>query len=712
LGGLAALFVARPLFPSESAAAQGDGLLAVMLWIALGALWLLSSVLGRGQLRFRFGWTDAAVVLLVTWHTVAAIWAATHASPRPAVNMLWVWIALGLSFLLARQLIVTDREARAVMAVMVGLAVALSGYGLYQYYHEMPMARAEFKEDSKKVLREAELSLEPGSRQHELFRIRLESPEPYATFALANSLAGYLAPWMIVAAGIAVTTLRGNRRSPIGPRAAACAVVIGVCLILTKSRSAYVAAALGLLLVGVFCRQGKTRLGWKLPTAMAASAAILVAAAFVFGPLDVQVLSEAPKSLGYRLQYWQATREMIADHPLVGCGPGNFQAVYTQYKLPEASEEVADPHNFLLEVWATAGTPSLLALLAVLGGFAFTLARRRDPSRQPRPGDPSDGPASVADASDYVLGGAAAGVLLSVPMGGITSSPPSLAAVGLGGPLAALTVFVLLRWVRTGPRPIVLAVIGLVVLLVNLLAAGGIGYPGVAGTLWLLMAIALNVSDTSAPPALPRNAGLVALAVALAAAVACSVTAFRPVLECREKMDLAERNAKRNPSLAHQYLSEAAAADPLAAEPLRHLAELKLRDWLRLATPQEPHDELFGRFEAFMQSAADRAPNAAATWRTWGDQYWKAFQHIGRRDYAQKATWAYLQAVDRYPNNGRLRASLALALRAAGDEAGFRREAQKALRLDRLTDHADQKIDDVLREELRRRLTRSGSRQE
>ncbi len=52
---------------------------------------------------------------------------------------------------------------------------------------------------------------------------------------------------------------------------------------------------------------------------------------------------------------------MIADHPWLGCGPGNFQDFYTQYKLPEASEEIADPHNFLLEIWATAGTPAATA---------------------------------------------------------------------------------------------------------------------------------------------------------------------------------------------------------------------------------------------------------------------------------------------------------------------------------------------------------------
>ena len=53
---------------------------------------------------------------------------------------------------------------------------------------------------------------------------------------------------------------------------------------------------------------------------------------------------------------------MIHDHPWLGCGPGNFGDYYTQYKLPIASEEIKDPHNFLFEVAANAGLPALLAL--------------------------------------------------------------------------------------------------------------------------------------------------------------------------------------------------------------------------------------------------------------------------------------------------------------------------------------------------------------
>ena len=113
--------------------------------------------------------------------------------------------------------------------------------------------------------------------------------------------------------------------------------------------------------------------GWKLPAVVGLTVAVLLTMGIAVGGLDRQVFSEASKSLGYRAQYWQSTMRMIAECPLTGCGPGNFQYEYTRFKLPEASEEVADPHNFLLEVWATAGTPAMLALLAVLMCFGWAM---------------------------------------------------------------------------------------------------------------------------------------------------------------------------------------------------------------------------------------------------------------------------------------------------------------------------------------------------
>ena len=73
------------------------------------------------------------------------------------------------------------------------------------------------------------------------------------------------------------------------------------------------------------------------------------------------------KSLRYRGEYWQGAWGVITDgapslagalvEPTFwwGVGPGNFAGPYVKYKLPEASEEIVDPHNLFLEVWATGG---------------------------------------------------------------------------------------------------------------------------------------------------------------------------------------------------------------------------------------------------------------------------------------------------------------------------------------------------------------------
>lgn len=373
LGAMTALLVARPLFSSEAAATHGDGVSSVMLWIAMAAFWLIAAVgqpknaprpLGRWPgARFRFGWIDAAVVVLMICYGVATYWAVGHGSPRPAINVFWEWLALGLCFLLARQLIYTKREVRALAAVMVSLAVALSGYGLYQRAYEFPETRNVYNADPDAALRAADLCLPPGSPQRKLYEDRLANNEPMATFSLTNSLAGFLAPWLVVLAGIACGAMR-NRKRLIG--AALLFIPVSVCLFLTHSRSGCLAALFGLAIAWPIARGKISRFGWKIPSAIILAGVVFIAVAAFFGKLDYET---AQKSLGYRLQYWRSSMSMIADHPWLGCGPGNFQHTYTQYKLPEASEEIADPHNFLLEIWATAGTPAMLAFLAVLGCF-------------------------------------------------------------------------------------------------------------------------------------------------------------------------------------------------------------------------------------------------------------------------------------------------------------------------------------------------------
>jgi len=705
LGGLMALLVARPLFPSESAAVHGDGLTVVMLWIALAVFWLLGAV-GRSKFSFRFGGVDAAVLALVLWHTVAALWACTQGSPRPAVNMLWEWVGMGLCFLLARQFITTAREARATVAVMIALAVALAAYGLYQYAYEMPQTRADYAADPDLAMRETGLWFPPGSPERKRFEDRLQSTEPIATFALTNSLAGFLAPWLVILAAVACLKGQGRKRI-LG--LVLCLIPVAICLILTKSRGGYIATGAGLAAVGLCCRKRTTRFGWKAPLAATGGLALLVAVALAVGGLDREVFSQASKSLGYRVQYWQSSLRMIADHPWVGCGPGNFQEVYTQYKLPEASEEITDPHNFLLEIWATSGTPAMAAFLVMLGCFVWSMFKTDEstsgglsqcsfdengtvPFGSAHPPTPAPSP----DAWLHVLAGGVFGFLLAVPLGTLSAAPPGTTSVFCGLPPALATLVILFGWIRDGRLPSYLPALGIAVLLIHLLAAGGIGLPSVAGTFWLLLALGLQGQR---PHACRTAVAWAMLAAAVGLAVACYWTAYAPVLGCQARLRLSERE----PTKTVEHLEAAATADPLSAEPWRRLAAIHFERWR-----WNPSEDGFQRFKRADARMLELAPQSTPAWSASGDRYFRASAKTDRHgeklvDVALlKAVEAYRQAVRLYPNSAMNRAKLAEAYRAAGDLPAFRHEAEAALRLDKATPHNDKKLPADLRDQLLR----------
>ncbi len=718
--------VVRPLYPSESAGVEGDGLPVVMLWMVLGCAWA-ATVFWRRDAKVRFGWSEAAMLGLVGWHAVAALAAVRHGSPRPAINMLWEWAAVAVGFFLARQVFVSRREIRCVTLVMVALAVALSSYGLYQYFYELPATRALYRQDPDEALRQAGLWFPPGSADREAFEQRLESVEPLATFALTNSLAGLLAPWLVMTLGMSVLvrkkgsgTFRAKHPEGLSGKrfltafsglplfsAGAC-LSIGSCLVLTKSRSAYLAALVGVcLLAGAWWlvaarRRGRVR---RLVLTVVLAGGLVAGAiggGLAVGGLDVQVLTEAPKSLGYRLEYWRSTWAMIGDHPWLGCGPGNFQAAYTQYKLPQSSEEISDPHNFLLEVWATAGTPALAALVAAVLlplGFSFRglLAGATGPDGAGDDGKRQTETCSGIGAVPAILLGGGLGFALAVPVGLMAAAPTAAVVLLWMALVAGIAVALGFGWVRDGRIEPWLPAVAAVTLAVDLLFAGGIGFPAVAGSFWLLLALALNCDAAQQARPIARPIAAATLLAALALAGACYLSAYAPVLRCRGAL----RRAISDPANAPRHLQAAAWADPWAAQPWEQLADLAL-NW----GGGHPQHEDFRRFDHAVGMAMLRMPQSASSWNHFAHGYLKMYLETDRRDSAvlEKAVEAFRRAVILYPTNCRYHADLAEALLLAHDAEGFRRHRDEALRLDRLTPHADKRLDEEQRSRLRRSL--------
>ncbi|MEX0675868.1 MAG: O-antigen ligase family protein [Pirellulales bacterium] len=731
--GLLAVFVAvcvaRPLVPSEAVSWLGDGHPFTMALLVITACYLLLAV-ERGGFTRPFQLVDAAVAALVllcvasaTLGILATLFEAGNnqefndrvSSPRLAINMLWEWVALGLVYFLARQLIASSLESRALVAAMIGLAVVLSAFGVFQVFVSLPAERAAYVENPDAVLRELGQWYPPESPERARFEDRLNSTEPLATFALANSLAGYLAPWLVVALGVTwniVESRAGGHSTRPNPRRGAtwtarvaglavCLAAILICLVLTKSRSAYMALAVGLVLLPLSSR------AWAINGRLIAAAGVVLALAFgvavAAGGLDAEVLTEASKSLEFRWQYWQATLDMIAQFPVFGVGPGEFQDYYTQFKLPEASEEVRDPHNFLLEVWATAGTPAFLALVVVLASFAW-----QSWESSVRGALAPDGAAGKSRSSRETIGwvaaGAAIGIVFAFGIGPAFGFSLSIGQLAGGLAIGAAVLAILWPWVSAGNLPPGLPALGVLVLAINLLAAGGFTFPGVAGTFWMLLALGLNARPLAAraEPAAGetrRLAPAAALGITIAAAVACYSTAFQPVLASRVALARAADEQQTDEG-RFAALLEAADADPFSAEPWMAVGRLCL-----VHLKQDPHGDLWGkRFLRATSAIVSLRGHSSAAWREIGHWHREIYEADPNPEMADHILQLARGAAFLYPNSAPIQAEYALALDEVGKTSAARRSAAKALELDGKTPHADKKLSPQLKRRLKELL--------
>ncbi|MBI3861386.1 MAG: O-antigen ligase family protein, partial [Planctomycetia bacterium] len=442
-GLLSAVFVCRLLTPTD-AAATGE-----TLWIAQFALlaflvWAFT-VWRAGELRLAFDGLDIAVSLVCLGHVVGAlVVVATSGDKRAAMTMLWEWVGLWITFFLMRRL-ACSADRQGLLLVFASTALVLAGLGVWQHHFGFDESRRAYEElkarlaalersgrptdpaaalDWDRSLSSVrsdfvQMNIPADDSARMLWEQRLYSVEPIGLFALANTLGGVLVVAAIVWLGGLISSGRFPGR-PIIAVGAILTLLIVYCLLLTKSRTAWVGMAVGLAAWGMALGRARFESIRRFRRYLAAgtgAVAVLIAVAFASGGLDRLVVSESMKSLRYRFQYWTGTCRMLFNSPqsaLLGVGPGNFRQHYLEFKLPESSEEIADPHNLVLDVWANGG----LIAVAGLAGIGFLVIRallrghQEDPRR--RDGGAAHDQAAGASASEklwadgIVLGGAGA----------------------------------------------------------------------------------------------------------------------------------------------------------------------------------------------------------------------------------------------------------------------------------------------------------------
>ena len=650
IGSAGALAVYVAYYPSDSIAVEnGDGLwLAVLAiaWMTLVAAvsWPRVNSIGQSGLE----WIDIAAGSLATWMMVAAFLNSGQSDLRMGTNEAWWWATAAALFIAARRTFCLRSVRQAFLLLTVCITLGLAIDALHQDWISLPTTRASYVADPDAVIASMGLDAPPGSSTRMILENRLMDGGPTATFALANSLAAVLLLGVVAVAGglrFGWTNLCGRSKAALF----ACLVVLVPALVAVRSRSALIAAILGSLMLWMINKESKRTESSDTRTLFETTAvgklrdlmrgkAVAWALGFIGilagGTLSLAMfgnpewIGQAPASLAFRLQYWAATLRMMMDHPLLGAGPGNFQSLYDRYRAISTTEQIADPHNFLLETLAAGGPIALLLLLAIFVLGFKAMGRRRD-------GDESKEIASSSDARVVLIGGA---VMLGVIwfLGLLTLHTPDFSSHRFAIPVA-IGLGWLIRSVFSKLQERQLDQIygvGFAVMMVHLLVSGGWTVPGVAFWVWLLLAglTRLPVGSPTAELSSKRS-GWVAL-IGLVGLLLLTFLSIRPVTQQTWLMSLADASLRQgNVGKSTRVLKEAVDADPWSTKALMLQSEVLHREIIR----QKNRSTARKTYEQCTEAIGERSGPNPTIDRQLATQRLHLYQVFGKTDDLENA---------------------------------------------------------------------------
>ncbi|MCP4451687.1 MAG: O-antigen ligase family protein, partial [Planctomycetes bacterium] len=348
--------------------------------LTMAGIWGIRLV--RGKSRTVKTYLEGGVSLFVLAGLISA-WFAPDT--RSAISDLVVQVApMAMAWLLI-QWLNTPARIRLTLAVIAVVGV-LNAYESYTQFTSANQDTIEQYELNPSRFLDS-LGVTPDTFEHFLLEHRLYSKGIRSFFTTRNSNGSFLLMAVLAALALAVEGVvqcRNRHNTLAYPVAALLVALINVnALFLTKSKGAIgglVIACLGLALIltlGRFIRAHA-----RVVVTICILGTLLVAGSFITYGLTHDTLPGG-NSLLVRWQYWQATAQMIAQHPWVGVGPGNFSQAYHQFKAAASPESVADPHNWILSLWSQYGPLGLMGF--VLAITAPLVMVTRWTQRVPRP---------------------------------------------------------------------------------------------------------------------------------------------------------------------------------------------------------------------------------------------------------------------------------------------------------------------------------------
>jgi O-antigen ligase len=163
-----------------------------------------------------------------------------------------------------------------------------------------------------------------------------------------------------------------GRRAALRPLVLASIALMFAAIVLSLSRGTIVGLAVGFGFVVLTDRRHRRLVLAAGLTALLAAVLVIRSDPARFERALVLKEHVAQYNVTTRFDAWNAAATLLADHPLLGVGPGNFQFHYlTESGRPQGSFTLTVVHNAYLDVGAELGVAGMLLFLLYLGASFY-----------------------------------------------------------------------------------------------------------------------------------------------------------------------------------------------------------------------------------------------------------------------------------------------------------------------------------------------------
>jgi len=294
------------------------------------------------------------------------------------------FLASGLLMWAMVQLVRSWTRLRVVAGVCMGLLLAYVALGVMWRTLDVPDLRKYWEENRTREL--AARGWQPDSFLARQFERKILGGEMIGFFTSPNTFAAVLTLTSLISIGVGIQRFAG--KDPPGWGVAAFVVAaagMGV-LLYTGSRTGLATFGLGCaaLIAWFIVRRWLSKRSLPSATSITPRQATRM---YLVGVLGFLIASAGlvahglfhntlfHDSLTFRWKYWKGAWQIFTDAPLLGVGWANFGFAYLGVRMPEASEEIKDPHNLIVRAATELGVLGFALMLAFLARLSWELSR-------------------------------------------------------------------------------------------------------------------------------------------------------------------------------------------------------------------------------------------------------------------------------------------------------------------------------------------------